>query len=224
MHMAIKTISLKCPYCGAVLDFKEGRKQMCCSYCGSEVMTDNDHEYTYRYIDEAAINKANTDKFLKLRQLEAGKHVVGFKFKLALAASVTAVLMLVLGFGFGNLSHNEDSAWYLLSIVGMLLMMGCIHLWTSFYNSLNEADDYGDKIRIPEVPNYEQLSYTALETLFESAGFTNIRSVPLHDIKLGLFKKDGTVESIIIDGKRLVGISRKRFLPDTPIIINYHSH
>lgn len=59
--------------------------------------------------------------------------------------------------------------------------------------------------------------------MFEEAGFTNITCVPLHDLKLGLLKREGSIDSIMINGES-APLTRKRYSPDVSVIINYHSH
>ena len=40
-----------------------------------------------------------------------------------------------------------------------------------------------DKIKVPKaVFDYEDKNYVTMEALFESAGFTNVKSVPLNDL------------------------------------------
>ena len=40
--------------------------------------------------------------------------------------------------------------------------------------------------------------------MFRGSGFTNVKSVPLCDLTVGLLKKTGTVEAITINGKSVV--------------------
>ena len=68
--MAIKLNSVKCPECGATLPIEEGRTQIFCSYCGTKVIVTNENEYIYRHIDEAEVKQAETDRMIKLRELE----------------------------------------------------------------------------------------------------------------------------------------------------------
>ena len=56
-----------------------------------------------------------------------------------------------------------------------------------------------------------------------SAGFTNIKTIPLNDLTVGLLKRPGTVESIIINGKSVTS-GGKKFSPDATVVISYHSH
>lgn len=66
-------------------------------------------------------------------------------------------------------------------------------------------------------------NYMEVEALFVKAGFTNVVSVPLHDLALGLLQKNGSVDSIKINGIELNPFFIIRFRCDTPVVITYHS-
>ncbi len=68
--MAVELISVKCPECGATLNLEEDREQAFCSYCGARILLRNDNEYTYRHINEAEIKQAETDRMVRLKELE----------------------------------------------------------------------------------------------------------------------------------------------------------
>lgn len=68
--MAVNFISVKCPDCGASLDIEKGRKKVFCTYCGAKVLINNDNEYVYRHIDEAGIKQAETDRMVRMKQME----------------------------------------------------------------------------------------------------------------------------------------------------------
>ena len=68
--MAISLKSIKCPECGASLQIEEGRTQVFCSYCGTKVIVTNENEHIYRHIDEAEVKQAETDRIVRMRELE----------------------------------------------------------------------------------------------------------------------------------------------------------
>lgn len=65
-----KIIQLKCTNCGADLEITEKRDIIYCTYCGSKMLLNDENEYTYRYIDEADVKRAETEKIVKLKELE----------------------------------------------------------------------------------------------------------------------------------------------------------
>ena len=80
------------------------------------------------------------------------------------------------------------------------------------------------KIKLPSaVVNGASENYAVVESMLVQAGFMNVRAVPLRDLTMGVFKKPGIVESITIDGKELSSYFRRKFPPNVPIIISYHS-
>ena len=83
--------------------------------------------------------------------------------------------------------------------------------------------DFGDSARVPNgISDYSKKSYQSIEALFRGAGFTNIKSVPLNDITVGILKRAGTVESITINGKDVTS-GGKKFPKDASVVITYHS-
>ena len=68
--MAYKLISVKCPDCGQTLSIEENRTQAFCSYCGAKILISNENEYVFRQVEEAGIKKAETDRIIRLREIE----------------------------------------------------------------------------------------------------------------------------------------------------------
>ena len=68
--MAVKFISVKCPECGANLNIEGDREHAFCTYCGTKILLHNENEHIYRHIDEAGVKQAETDRMVKMRQLE----------------------------------------------------------------------------------------------------------------------------------------------------------
>ena len=67
MSITVKTI--KCPECGATLQIEEDRSQLYCSYCGTPIIITNENEHIIRYVDEAEIIKAETNKMVSLNEI-----------------------------------------------------------------------------------------------------------------------------------------------------------
>lgn len=217
--MAIRFVSIKCPECGASLDVEEGRQQIFCSYCGTKVMVQNDNEYIYRHIDEASIKQAEADKIVQLRKLEIierkraeAAKVKRVKIIVSILMGILGICLMIAGAGMGGL-------------VGLLVLEGVMFIWIlSDKDKEDDELDFGDKVKVPSgISGYESKSYSAIEAMFVSAGFTNVRCVPLNDLTMGLLKKPGMVQSITIRGKEITS-GGKKFSPDAPVVISYHSH
>lgn len=217
--MAIRFVSIKCPECGASLDVEEGRQQIFCSYCGTKVMVQNDNEYIYRHIDEASIKQAEADKIVQLRKLEIIERKRAEAAKVKRVKIIVSILMGIIGIGLMIAGAGMGG------LVGLLVLEGVMFIWIlSDKDKEDDELDFGDKVKVPSgISGYESKSYSAIEAMFVSAGFTNVRCVPLNDLTMGLLKKPGMVQSITIRGKEITS-GGKKFSPDAPVVISYHSH
>lgn len=217
--MAIRFVSIKCPECGASLDVEEGRQQIFCSYCGTKVMVQNDNEYIYRHIDEASIKQAEADKIVQLRKLEIIERKRAEAAKVKRVKIIVSILVGIIGIGLMIAGAGMGG------LVGLLVLEGVMFIWIlSDKDKEDDELDFGDKVKVPSgISGYESNSYSAIEAMFVSAGFTNVRCVPLNDLTMGLLKKPGMVQSITIRGKEITS-GGKKFSPDAPVVISYHSH
>ena len=186
--MAIKLITVRCPQCGSMLNVDKDRKMFYCSYCGAKVILEDDHEYTYRTIDEAKIKQAETDQMVELKKMEmiekkqaAREKSKKQRIKIALCLAAAGSICLVLGFLLGDASGNPDSGLYMISFVGFFLLLGAVYTAFCSDDSNDDDLDLGDTIKVPSgADDCEGKNYQAIETLFKSAGFSNIACVPLN--------------------------------------------
>lgn len=228
--MSVNFTSVKCPECGASLPIEEGRTQVFCSYCGTKVIITNENEYIYRHIDEAEIKQAETDRLIKLKQIEiaekkraAAEHTKSLKIKISLILAAIGIVMMTAGYMLGHGSGDSDSGFYMMSMVGFFPLMGAAYIWLFSKDKEDDEDDFGNKVKVPSgITDYEKKSYVAIEAMFRSAGFTIINCVPLNDLTFGLLRKPNMVESITINGKEVTS-GGKKFLPDAKVVISYHS-
>ena len=70
ISMAIKFISVQCPNCLANLNIESGRTYTFCAHCGTKILISNDNEHIYRHIDEARIKEAETERLIRLKEME----------------------------------------------------------------------------------------------------------------------------------------------------------
>ena len=234
--MAIKLVPVKCPECGAMLNIEENRTQAFCSYCGAKVLIHNENEFTFRHVDLADLERAETERAVQYKQMELAekeqhdsKIIRNLKIIFALIFFVSGVIMIAAGFLLGDSTGDPDSGFYMIAMVGFLVIMAGAFVAISLLPNPNKEDDDNytdqkkDKIKIPDNAfSYQLKSYTAIAAILESAGFTNIRCVPLNDLLINfLMFKPGMVESITIDGQ--VARPRKKYPKDAAIVIFYHS-
>ena len=234
--MAIKLVPVKCPECGAMLNIEENRTQAFCSYCGAKVLIHNENEFTYRHVDVADLERAETERVVQLKKMELAekensdkKTIRNMKIFFSVLFFVSGVIMIPGGFLLGDKTGNPDSGFYMLSIVGLIVVMAAGVVGASLASNKNEEDrdnsrdNLEGKIKVPvNAFNYQFKSYTAIAAILESAGFTNIRCVPLNDLLINvLMFKPGMVESIVIDGQ--IAIPDKKYPKDALVVISYHS-
>ncbi len=87
----------------------------------------------------------------------------------------------------------------------------------------NEDLNSEDTAKVPSsISDFAKKDYSAIAAMFESAGFTNVRCVPLNDLAIGLLKRPGMVESITVNGETVTS-GGKRFPKNAPVVISYHS-
>ena len=221
--MGVQLISVKCPECGAQLNIEEGREQAFCTYCGAKILLHNENEYIYRHIDEAGIKQAETDRIIRMKQMEYAERQrlskekkTAVKIVVSLALAVVGILMMVIGSTGGS-----DTG--MLSLVGFFPLLGAAYIWLFSKKDEEEEVVYGDWARVPSsISDYESKHYTAIESMFLGAGFTNVRCLPLNDLTIGLLKKPGMVESITINGREVCS-GGKKFSKDAAVVISYHS-
>lgn len=216
--MAIKFNTVKCPECGASLPIEEGREKLFCSYCGSQIIMTNENEFVFRHVDEAKIKQAETDRTVQLKKLEiierkraAGERTKRTKITISIILGIVGALLMIFG---GEMTE----------IVGMGAVVAILYIWIMNDNDKDDTDlDLGDKVKVPSsISDYESKNYAVIEAVLSSAGFTNIRCIPLCDLKTAIFKKPGTVESITINGKEIIS-GGKKYPCDASVVISYHS-
>lgn len=73
-------------------------------YCGAKVMINNDNEHIYRTIDEAGIKQAETERVVRMRELEleeneknSGNKTKYIAYGIAIVFAVVVIVLLGLG-------------------------------------------------------------------------------------------------------------------------------
>ncbi len=220
----VKVVELKCPSCNAALTLEEGREQIFCQYCGAKVVLHNENEHIYRHIDEAGIKQAETNRIVQLKQMEmaekqqkADEKTKKFKIIISIILGVVGTLLMTIGYLSG--SDSDES----IAVVGLFLFMAIAYIWL-FSNNKNNDNLYDGKVRVPSaVEDFEKKNYQTIEAAFQSAGFNDIKCIPLNDLTIGLLKKPGTVESITVNGNNITSGGAK-YWPDAKVVVSYHSY
>ena len=147
----MKLVSIKCPECSANLNVEEGRKQCYCSYCGAEIMLENENEQIYRRIDDAKVKEAEVKEKVRLKELELEEYRMKSeevqkkkRTKIAVCLLVVGAICCVLGFLLAKLSGDSDSGFYMLSMVGLFFILGSAYVGLLSGDN-NKKDNENDK-------------------------------------------------------------------------------
>ena len=130
-------------------------------------------------------------------------------------------ILAILAMIFLSISGSDKDNEAYKTISGFLILaIPCV--W--FINRDRDELGFGDKIRFPHsLKEYNTKSYLFVESILKSVGFTNIKTVPLNDLTLGIMKRPDMVESITINGK-MPKFAFKKYFSNAAIVISYHSY
>ena len=108
ISVGYQLISVKCPDCGQTLSIEENRTQAFCSYCGAKILISNENEYVFRQVDEAGIKKAETDRIIRLREMEIAEKNSSLRKALTIIWIVLSLILIVIAVVL-MLSPGNDS-------------------------------------------------------------------------------------------------------------------
>lgn len=223
--MAITLNSIKCPECGATLNIESNRNQFFCSYCGAKVVLTNENEYVYRHIDEAEITRAETERIVRLHEMHVEEGGSSLLRTLTIIWVVLSLVLITIAILIMFLAEDGglDGFLFLFYVCGPIIGGGAYLVFKYIPGKENEKRirNHGG-IRFPEnLANATEMNYEGARNLLINAGFRNISCVNLHDLKLGILTKPGTVNSISVDGKMVQNVGAY-YMPDSEIVITYH--
>lgn len=121
--MGYKLLSVKCPDCGQTLSIEENRTQAFCTYCGAKVLISNENEYVFRQVDEAGIQKAETERLIKLKELELQeqREIHGRNLRKVLTTLwliISVILLIIIISKIAGSSDGFTSGFLMLFYIG----------------------------------------------------------------------------------------------------------
>ena len=228
--MGVTFTSVNCPECGASLPIEEGRTQLFCSYCGTKILVTNENEHVYRHIDEAGVKQAETDRMIRLKQLELEEAQAAHNAKMRNVLMIiwipVSVIIVIIGIGlmfFGG-DLGPVYGFDFLAFVGAPIVGGGAYL---IFKVIPEKESDKIKlqsggIRFPKgLEPFTDRNYETVQILLRNAGFTNIQCVNMHDLTFGILQKPGKVEKIKVDGVEITS-GGKVYVSNIPVTITYH--
>jgi DNA-directed RNA polymerase subunit RPC12/RpoP len=219
----------KCPECGAEIEIDDTNRDFgFCQYCGAKIMLD-DFRSTQRYVDEARIKEDETNRILKIKELEIkerDKNIARKALKYAGIAAVVGAVLEMIG----------------VYSAGSTLLLGALIVAVFSFDKLDDnnekqkENDNDDKvpnengktetvtkimvILTTDAFNYCGRHYNEVAKSYETCGFKNIRIVNMRDLKFGIFNKIGSVDSVTINGTKPE--EKGTYDIESTVIINYH--
>ncbi len=217
--MAIQFISVKCPDCGAELSIDNAREFAFCTYCGAKVMVHNDNEHIYRNIDEARIKEAETERILRLRELELEEKENNRGRKSTLVAYGVALAFVLVG-AIICIFAPLGGMWGI--IIGAYIAMFTYMKSDERKKKKSRYVSPSDATITAQMLDCSGKNYNSVAMIFRSAGFTNVNSLPLGDLGMFNQRKNGQVETITINGNEEFE-EGDVFPKNANILITYHS-
>ncbi len=217
--MAIQFISVKCPDCGAELSIDNSREFAFCSYCGAKVMVHNDNEHIYRNIDEARIKEAETERILRLRELELEEKENNRGRKSTLVAYGVALAFVLVG-AIICIFAPLGGMWGI--IIGAYIAMFTYIKSDDKKKKKSKYVSPNDATITAQMLDCSGKNYNSVAMIYRNAGFTNVNSLPLGDLGLFNQRKNGQVETITINGNEKFE-EGDVFPKNVNILITYHS-
>lgn len=217
-------LELKCPSCAAQLSVEDDREFIFCQYCGTKILVSDENKYTYRHIDDADIKRAETERMVQLKEMELEeKKQGGRKALIILWAAGTALIFLVGIILICIGDEGRKTPGYLLIMLGMnAAMWGGLGLFSGKKKDKRRSNTQrGIKIS-SAIADAEGKNYEAMVSMLKAAGFSNITCVPMKDLNLFTARKNGQIDSIVIDGDENIS-EGDIYSADAAITITYHS-
>lgn len=134
--MAIKMIKVKCPECGGTMDIGQNRDMAYCTYCGTKILIHNENEKIYRRIDEARIRETETERLIRLKELELlekeqeeSRRRARAKVKWSLVLGTIGIIVFIIGYVLGEGTGDSDSMFYMIGFMGLFPLIAAFGMW-----------------------------------------------------------------------------------------------
>ena len=96
--MALKMIPVRCPSCGAVAQISSDRKTAFCEYCGTQLIVNNENEFTFNYANTADVIRAQTEQAKVLDEINEKNQTATNRNKLIEILAIAGTALFATGF------------------------------------------------------------------------------------------------------------------------------
>ena len=204
--------SIDCPKCGGVLNIQanESEDYVVCEYCESVVYI-GDFRAKERKRREEEQNRENERK----QKEEKAK----IKEKKRFAVRIGVVFLLI-GIVLIYISIMTKPITILLAFV--VFLSGVFLICFNAESDSSGEDGKPVDISVPDwITSHKKVNYLDAEKMLKNAGFLFIKSIPVHDVVIGVFSRPGTVKSVTFNGvEKQKG---EHALNTSQVVILYHS-
>ncbi len=211
--------SCTCPNCNASLTVDDNNREFAfCQYCGAKIMLD-DYRSTHRVVDEAKIKQVETERIIRLRELEIEEREIEKVRKGTMLAYGVAAVSCVIG-ALICIFFPLGGVWGI--IIGVYIAMFTYMKGDENRKKRKEAQyARSGMIKLSlTVADCEKKDYRVIEAAFRSCGFINIQTINKGDLTTGILKKPGIVEAVTVNGEDpKIG---EWYNPNSLVVIIYH--
>ena len=223
--MAYSLMSVKCPECGKTLSIEPDRTQAFCTYCGAKVLISNDNEFVFRQVDEADVRKAETDRMVRMHEIEMQEKNQAIRKTLTVVWLVLTVLLIVIAVILA-FTDDAEGTFFMFLIYACAPIIGggawMIFKWLP-EREVQKTIARNGGIRFPK--DLEPFSEKKVQPVMEAlhvAGFTNVTCINEKDLNiLTVLLSGDKVDRITVGGESIVS-GGKYYRPDVPIVVHYH--
>lgn len=210
----------QCPNCNAQISLDDSRDFGFCQYCGTKIMLD-DYRSTHRVVDEARIQETETDRIIRLRELELEEKENERSRKGRMVAFMIALAFVIVG------AIVEVFDPY--NTLGIFIILGGAYIALFTFigaDSQKKKREEQRKTRSGMIKlttaaaEYKEKNYRSIESVYSRLGFRNVSTINMYDLRVGLLKKPGTVAEVTIDGEEPE--EDEWYTPNADVIITYH--
>lgn len=218
--------SCTCPNCNANLSYDEtsNREFMFCEFCGAKVLLD-DFRTSHHIVDEAKIKQAETERIIKLKQLEIEQREREYariekEKKQAMIRKVGLIVGIIFAVAIIICLLSGNSTFAI--ILAFVAIIGVAIVAMVVAGNPEDKKRKDGLIKFPDLDIEEKKpNYLTIQETLRGCGFKNVKCVSMADVKLGLLVKTGSVETVMINGKKK-NKGGGWYDPEAQIVIQYH--
>ena len=195
----------------------------------------NENEYTYRHIDEANIKRAETERILRMRELDIAEHSNSiYKISLIIWFAISLILLIItvalmLSEGTEDMPGFARGMLFMFFACAPIIGGGAYVVFGVIPRSERRKEvQRNGGIQFPKsLEPFNQKGYWGTFQVLQSVGFTNVTCINLHDCVysndpgLDWIQNLGKVESISVNGKK-IQYGGEYYYPNADIKILYH--